>query len=52
MNTRERPTTIRPLPSAERIDELRWKYDDVPEPYCEWQDIAADDAGMPRFGEL
>lgn len=22
------------------------------EPYCEWQDVAADDAGVPRFGEI
>jgi hypothetical protein len=35
----------------ERIEELRHKYQDEPED-LDWQDIAADDAGVPRFGEI
>jgi hypothetical protein len=34
-----------------RIEELRHKYKDEPEA-LDWQDIAADDAGVPRYGEI
>jgi hypothetical protein len=37
---------------AGRIEEIRRKHAADPEPQQEWQDIAADDAGVPRFGEI
>lgn len=37
---------------AGRIEEIRRKHAADPEPTDDWQNLAADDAGMPRYGEL
>lgn len=55
MNARLKELPAWPQPStydAERKEELRHKYAAEPEPNLEWQDIAAQDAGIPRSGEI
>lgn len=49
---RDRPCAHPPHYDAERCQELRRKHAADPESYKEWQDIAADDAGIKRHGEL
>ena len=49
---KEHPAPLLPLAyDAERMEELRHKYAVEPVPK-DWQDLAADDAGIPRFGEI